>query len=38
MTLAVAQTFLESQPEASDDWILQDLAKRMRKIGKMSDC
>lgn len=35
MTLVVAQTFLEAQPDASDDWILQDLAKRMRKIGKM---
>ena len=29
MTLAVSLTFLDAQPSASDDWILQNLANRM---------
>ena len=35
MTLAVSLTFLDAQPSASDDWILQNLANRMRQFGKM---
>ena len=35
MTLAVGLTFLDAQPSASDDWILQNLANRMRQFGKM---
>lgn len=35
MTLAVGTAFLDAQPDASDDWILQNLANRMRQFGKM---
>lgn len=35
MTLAVGLTFLDAQPSASDDWILRNLANRMRQFGKM---
>ena len=35
MTLAVGLAFLDAQPSASDDWILQILANRMRQFGKM---
>ena len=35
MTLAVCLAFLDAQPSASDDWILQILANRMRQFGKM---
>lgn len=35
MTFAVGLTFLDVQPSASDDWILQILANRMRQFGKM---
>lgn len=35
MTLAVGMTFLDAQPDASDDWILRLLANRMRQFGKM---
>ena len=35
MTLAVGRAFLDVQPSASDDWILQVLANRMRQFGKM---
>ncbi len=35
MTLAVGLTFLDAQPNASDDWILRSLADHMRKFGKM---
>lgn len=35
MTLAVGMTFLDAQPDASDDWILRLLANRMRLFGKM---
>lgn len=35
MTLAVGLTFLDAQPNASDDWILRILANRMRQFGKM---
>lgn len=35
MTLAVGLAFLEAQPTASDDLILQILANRMRKFGRM---
>lgn len=35
MTLAVAMAFLDVQPGASDDWILKNLANRMRQFGKM---
>lgn len=35
MTLAVGITFLDAQPDASDDWILRLLANRMRQFGKM---
>ena len=35
MTLAVGLAFLDAQPGASDDWILQTLANRMRQFGNM---
>lgn len=35
MTLAVCMAFLDAQPDASDDCILQILANRMRQFGKM---
>ena len=35
MTLAVGRAFLDTQPSASDDWILQNVAKRMRQFGNM---
>lgn len=35
MTLAVARAFLDAQPEAPDEQILQNLADRMRQFGKM---
>ena len=35
MTLVVGITFLDAQPDASDDWILRLLANRMRQFGKM---
>lgn len=35
MTLAVGMTFLDAQPNASDDWILRILANRMRQFGKL---
>lgn len=35
MTLAVGQAFLDLQLDASDEWILQILANRMRQFGKM---
>ena len=35
MTLAVCMAFLDAQPDASDDCILQILANRMRQFGRM---
>lgn len=35
MTLAVGMAFLDAQPDAADDWILNILANRMRQFGKM---
>ncbi|MGI6094087.1 MAG: ADP-ribosylglycohydrolase family protein [Lachnospiraceae bacterium] len=35
MTLAVGMAFLDVQPDAKDDWILQNLASRMRQFGEM---
>lgn len=34
MTLAVGSAFLDAQPDASDEWILTNLAARMRQFGK----
>ncbi len=38
MTLAVGLTFLDAQPSASDDWILRNLANRMRQLKDVSEC
>lgn len=35
MTLAVGLTFLDAQPNAADEWILNLLANRMRQFGEM---
>ena len=35
MTLAVGMAFLDAQPGAPDEWILRNLADRMRRFGKM---
>lgn len=35
MTLAVCMAFLDAQSNAEDDWILKNLADRMRQFGKM---
>ena len=35
MTLAVGMSFLDAGPDAPDDWILRNLADRMRQFGKM---
>ena len=35
MTLAVGMAFLDAQPVASDEWILDNLGKRMRQFGRM---
>ena len=35
MTLAVGMAFLDAQPGATDQWILKNLANRMRQFGRM---
>lgn len=34
MTIAVAKAFMDAKSDASDEWILKQLAKRMREFGK----